>query len=107
MTNDEKLEQLKIGISPDVAEDSVLLGELIDAESMILNRMYPFGYEEGTVVPPRYERLQVKLAVELYTQRGADGQASHTENGTTRTWPSVSRILAQILPHCGSVVTDA
>lgn len=107
MTIDEKLEQLKIGISPDVAEDNVLLSELMDAEAMILNKMYPFGYAEDTVVPPRYERLQIKLAVELYTQRGAEGQASHSENGTSRTWSDKNRILAQIVPHVGSVTRNA
>ena len=85
----------------------MLKSELLDAEAMILNKMYPFGYEDGTVIPPRYERLQIKLAVELYSQRGADGQLAHTEGGVTRQYPSVSRILAQILPHCGSVVKNA
>ena len=107
MTIDEKIAELKIGISPDVAEDDVLKSELLDAEAMILNKMYPFGYADGTVIPQRYERLQIKLAVELYSQRGAEGQTSHSENGTSRTWPSVSRILAQIVPHCGSVITNA
>lgn len=107
MTIEEKIAQLKIGISPDEADDSVLLSELMDAETMILNKMYPFGYAEDTVVPPRYERLQIKLAVELYSQRGAEGQTNHSENGTSRTWSEKNRILAQIVPHCGSVVTNA
>lgn len=107
MTDAEKIEKMRVGIAPDVAEDSVLASEIDAAGAMILNKMYPFGYAEGVVVPPRYEQLQIKLAVELYTQRGAEGQASHTENGSTRTWPTVSRILAQIAPHCGSVVTNA
>ena len=107
MTIEEKIIELKKGIAPDVAEEDVLMSELLSAETMILNKMYPFGYGEDVVVPARYERLQIKLAVELYTQRGAEGQASHTENGTTRTWTSTSRILSQVLPHCGSVVTNA
>lgn len=107
MTLDEKIVAMGEGISPDVAEESVLESELLTAETMILNKMYPFGYDDGVVIPPRYERLQIKLAIELYTQRGAEGQASHSENSTTRTWPSVSRILAQIVPNCGSVITNA
>jgi len=107
MTIEEKLEKLKIAISPDEAEDGVLQFELMVAETMILNKMYPFGYGDDVVVPPRYEHLQIKLAVELYSQRGADGQLSHTENGISRTYPTVSRILAQIIPHCGSVTTNA
>ena len=107
MTTEEKLAKLKIAISPDEAEDGVLQFELMVAENMILNRMYPFGYAEDVVVPPRDEHLQIKLAVELYNQRGAEGQSQHLENGTSRTYPSVSRILAQILPMCGSVTKNA
>ena len=107
MTNAEKVEMMRVGIAPDVAENTVLESEIEAAEAMILNKMYPFGYAEDMVIPTRYEKLQIKLAIELYTQRGADGQASHTENGTTRTWPSVNRILAQIAPHCGSVISNA
>ena len=107
MTEIEKIESMRVAIAPDTAEDTVLLSEIQSAETMILNKMYPFGYSEDAVVPPRYERLQIKLAVELFTQRGAEGQASHSENGATRTWPSVNRILAQIVPHCGSVISNA
>ena len=107
MTNAEKVEMMRVGIAPDVAENTVLESEIEAAEAMILNKMYPFGYAEDMVIPTRYEKLQIKLAIELYTQRGADGQASHTDNGTTRTWPSVNRILAQIAPHCGSVISNA
>lgn len=104
------LEEMKIemarGISPDEAEDSILESELLAAETMILNKMYPFGYPDGTVIPTRYERLQIKLAIELYTQRGAEGQSSHTENSISRTFNTTSRILAQILPHVGSVIDN-
>lgn len=107
MTNAEKVEIMRVGIAPDVAENAVLAAEIDAAGAMILNKMYPFGYADDTQVPARYEQLQIKLAIELYTQRGAEGLASHTENGITLTWPSVSRILAQIAPHCGSVISHA
>ena len=107
MTIDEKIAEMKIGIAPDVADTEVLKQELLTARDMILNKMYPFGYEDGTEVPLRYERLQIKLAIELYSQRGAEGQTSHGENGVTRSWPEVSRILKQIPSHCGSVIKNA
>ena len=107
MTINEKIEEMKVGIAPDVADTEVLEAELLAAETMILNKMYPFGYEDGTEIPTRYDRLQVKLAIELYSQRGADGQTQHSENGTSRIWPEASRILKQVLPHCGSVITNA
>ncbi len=107
MTISEKIEVMSAAIAPDVADKRVLEIQLAEAEALILNKMYPFGYTENTALPSRYDRLQIKLAVELFTQRGAEGQASHSENGVTRTWPSVNRILAQIPSFCGSVNTDA
>ena len=107
MTIEEKIVEMPIGIAPETEEDSVLKSELLAAEAMILNKMYPFGYDDGVVIPPRYERLQIKLAIELYSQRGAEGQLSHGENGVSRTWPAANRILAQVMPHCGSVITNA
>lgn len=101
------VEQLKIRIAPDTDTDEVLEDTLATAGAMILNKMYPFGYPEGQVVPTRYEMLQLQLAAELFTQRGADGQSSHMENGITRTWPATNRILAQIIPHVGSVISNA
>lgn len=106
MTIEEKITELGVAIAPDTAENEVLESELMAAETMILNKMYPFGYPDGTVVPARYERLQIKLAVELFNQRGAEGQSQHGENGTTRTW-GASKILAQIVPHVGSVIKNA
>lgn len=103
MEDTEKLAKLKTAIAPDTAVDEVLEDTLKAAETLILNRMYPFGYVDGTQVPPRYEWLQIQLAVELFNRRGAEGQSSHNENGTTRTWAESSRLLKRIVPHCGSV----
>ena len=104
MTNDEKLLALKTALAPDTDTDEVLIDVLEAAGAQILNRMYPFGYAEDMVVPARYERIQINLAVELYTKRGAEGQSGHTENGTTRTWPTDSALLKSVMPHCGSVM---
>ena len=107
MTDAEKLTMLKIMISPDTDTDEVLGAMLALSQSLILNKMYPFSMPEDAVVPPKYEHVQLELAVELYTKRGAEGQASHTENGTTRTWTEKSRTLARVVPHVGSVVPNA
>lgn len=100
----EKRKALQTMISPDTETDEVLDSVLATAETLVLNRMYPFGYEDNMSVPARYEQIQLQLAVELYTKRGAEGQASHTENGTTRTWADKSRLLSRIVPHVGSVM---
>jgi hypothetical protein len=103
MTDAEKLQKFSIRIAPDTGTDEMLSDILDVAGSLILNKMYPFGAPDGTTVPTRYEQLQIQLAVELYSQRGAEGQISHSENGINRSWPEKNRLLAQVLPQCGSV----
>ena len=105
MTNEEKRAALAATLAPDTDTEEVLDNVLDDAEALILNRMYPFGYPDGTVVPSRYERIQVQLAAELYSKRGAEGQISHSENGISRTWLEQSALLKRVIPHVGSVVT--
>ena len=107
MTESEKRTELANRIAPDTDTNEVLDGMLSAAGALILNRMYPFGYDEAVVVPQRYEQIQIQLAVELYSQRGAEGQTGHSENGISRTWPEKNRLLSMILPHCGSVVSNA
>ena len=104
MTDAEKIEALQDLISPDTDTEEVLGAMISAAESLILNRMYPFGYPDDTVVPKRYEQIQLQLAVELYSKRGAEGQSSHSENGVSRTWVETSPLLKRIMPHCGSVM---
>ena len=107
MTNAEKRAALATTLAPDTDTDEILDGVLADAEALVLNRMYPFGYPDGTVVPSRYERIQIQLAAELYSKRGAEGQSSHSENGIARSWPEKSALLNRVLPHVGSVTSDA
>ena len=107
MTNEEKRAALASALAPDTDTDEVLDNVLADAEALVLNRMYPFGYPDGTVVPPRYERIQVQLATELYSKRGAEGQTSHSENGISRNWAEKSALLNRVMPHVGCVSGNA
>ena len=107
LTEIEKRAELATSILPDTDTDEVLDTMLANAGALILNRMYPFGYDEAMAVPPRYERIQIQLAVELYTHRGAEGQTGHSENGISRTWPEKSALLKMIPQHCGSVINNA
>lgn len=106
MTNEEKLSALRAALSPDTDTDEVLLSVLELSADLIRQRMYPFG-SDSQIVPTRYERIQIALAVELYNHRGAEGQNSHGENGISRSWPEKSRLLSMITPFVGSVVTRA
>ena len=54
MTNTEKLERLKVLISPDTASIDVLSFLLEQAEGIVLNQRFPFGVPENAAVPVAY-----------------------------------------------------
>ena len=110
MTIGEKLTALKLRIAPDAADDSLLNELLEQARAIVLNRRFPFGYPADLEVPAQYERIQLSIAVELYSKIGAEGETAHSENGISRTYEAgdVSKsLLKQIIPMCGSVMTNA
>lgn len=107
MTNEQKIEKLKVLISPDTATDELISYLLEQSEGIILNRRYPFGAPEGASLSPLHEQIQLRIAVELFTKMGAEGQTMHQENGVSRTYEAgdVSpSLLRQIIPVCGSVM---
>ena len=100
------LERLKTQIGDDSVADELLLTYLEDAKGIVLNRRYPYGYPEGTEVEPRYETVQVKIALELFSKQGAEGEVSHSENGISRSYESSSissSLLKMIVPKVGGV----
>jgi hypothetical protein len=106
MNMSEKIARLSALISPDTATDD-LLGYLLEqAEGIVLNKRYPFGVPEGAVVPAVYEHIQIRVAVELFTKMGAEGQTAHSENGVSRSYEAADvspSLLKQIMPVIGSV----
>ena len=111
MTESEKLQRLKVRIpAVDLTEisDDELLVLLDESAELILNRMYPFGRPSHIhAVPARYENIQIQIAIELVNRKGAEGEMSHSENGTVRSYESgsvSSSLLKKIMPHCGSVM---
>jgi len=107
MTDDEKVVAVQTLIAPDNASQDLLLLLVKNAEGIVLNRRYPFGIPDGATVPTQYEYTQIRIAVELFTKLGAEGQVMHKENGIERTFESADvspSLLRQITPLCGSVM---
>ena len=107
MTNEEKITELSVLISPDIASTELLSQLIKQAEGIVLNRRYPFGAPEGSVVPKQYEHIQLQIAVELFSKRGAEGQIEHDENGIARKYESADispTLLRRITPVIGSVM---
>lgn len=113
-----QLERLKRRI-PEEPDDGVLEDALESAKNVILSRRFPYGHwptqtstneygqlEETTVLEPRYRDLQIRVAVDLYNKRGAEGELGHTENGISRSYESswVSQeLLNEVVPMVGVV----
>lgn len=107
MTNAEKVARLKVLISPDTGETELLEALIWQAEGIVLNRRYPFGAPEGATVPTAYEHIQLKIAVELFSKMGAEGETAHNESGINRTYEAADvspSLLRRIIPVCGSVM---
>ena len=99
-----QLERLKIRITEDVT-DIELEDILESAKAVILSRRFPFG-EQPTEIEERYKDLQIRIAVEMFNKRGAEGETSHSENGVSRTYSSANvseELLREITPKGGVV----
>ena len=108
MTNAEKIERIRLlgGFDVDEDPDTVLSAYLAEAEDAIMNRAYPYGYEEGTEFPTKYDLLSCKIAVYLLDKRGGEGQLSHSENGISRTYAGAdipSDMLQTVIPFCSPI----
>ena len=108
MTNEEKITALAALISPDTADEVLLATYITLSEGVVLNRRYPFGVPEGATVPTQYEHIQLQIAIELFSKRGAEGQTEHDENGIARKYESADispTLLKRITPLVGGVIT--
>ena len=110
MTKEEMSVRVAGLLRPEVVETTSLLPFIELAETIVLNRLYPYAEVDSLVVPPRYHNVLCMIAVDLWSKRGAEGQVSHSENGINRVWADshVSpSLLKMIPPMVGSVVGNA
>ncbi len=99
-----QLERLKIRITEKVS-DIELEDILESAKAVILSRRFPFN-EQPTEIENKYKDLQIRIAVEMFNKRGAEGETAHSENGVSRSYSSASvseELLREITPKVGVV----
>lgn len=101
----EQIERLKIRLQQVDEElgDPLLIELLESAKAAILAKRFPFG-NLPTELESRYFDLQIRIAMDLYNKIGAEGEMSHSENGTSRSYQSswISEdLLNEITPMCG------
>lgn len=73
-----QLSILKSLLGSTTASDEILQFYLDDASAIICDIRY------SDIVEPQYMTTQIKIALELFSKRGAEGEISHTELGTVR-----------------------
>lgn len=99
MTPSEMLAKLKIMTGE--TDETILSVYLELAGKIVIEKAYPFDSGEITVVPEKYQLIQLEIATYLYNKRGAEGQTSHNENGINRGYESASvpdSMLKRIVP---------
>ena len=86
------------------AELDLYLDDLLTAaKDVIFEVRFPFR-EYPDDVETRYHSLQIKIAVEINSKEGAEGEVSHSEDGIGRTYSSADisyDLLDKITPLCG------
>ena len=99
-----QLERLKIRITENVS-DIELEDILESAKAVILSRRFPFG-EQPEEIENKYKDLQIRIAVEMFNKRGAEGETAHSENGISRSYASANvseDLLKEITPKVNVV----
>lgn len=99
MTDEEKVNYMKVMMNLPNENDDTLMVYLNLAKEKLLNHIYP--YEKPTELEREYEMKQIELAIILYNKRGAEGEESHTENGVARKYQSEEKFLASIPRKAG------
>ena len=81
--------------------DHVLIRAYLDlAGEKVCRQAYPYD-ESKTDVPLCYSGNQIAIAAYLLNKRGAEGETSHSENGTMRTYEDAdipASMLRDVLP---------
>ena len=100
-----QLDRLRIRITENDISDVELEDILESAKAVILSRRFPYS-EYPLELEDRYKDLQIRIAVEMISKRGAEGETAHSENGVSRSYSSASvseELLREITPKVGVV----
>lgn len=106
MDDSAKATKVATLLLPEVVTANSLLPYVELAQSIVLNKRFPYGYPSTQTVESQFEIIQCQIALELYCRKGAEGEIIHNENGINRTWKDavVSKGLLDLIPpYCSSV----
>ena len=103
MTDAEKLAQLQAMLEGEPVPVSTLSVYLTAAKSEILAWRYSYASEYPDEFPREYDQTQIFAVLAGYSQKGAEGELAHSENGISRTFKyadMVSYIRDHVVPIC-------
>lgn len=102
MSENEKIALCKSLIPDASVTDDVITAYLNLALQKILDRLYPFGFQQAKF-NSNYDMLQCELAVRMIARRGGEGEINHSENGISRTWANTDDedLLSRVVPFVG------
>jgi len=88
MTDQEMIERIQALVA-DSRFDAFAEHYLAIAQEAVASRLFPLRADASwSEVPEKYHARTCEIAVYLVNRRGAEGEVSHSESGTSRTYES-------------------
>lgn len=104
MTEEELLEEIALELD-DERLSKFAAPALRRAEQAIVSRLWPYDEDKAWEdVPERHHSTACEIAVYLVNRRGAEGETSHSESGTSRSYESAGipdSFLRGVVPRVG------
>ncbi len=104
MSDEELIGAIKTGLGDERFEKYIPY-HLMLAKKAVIERLWPCDAEKTwDDVPERHHPTVCEIAVYLVNRRGAEGETSHSESGTSRSYESAGipdSLLRGIVPHVG------
>ncbi|MEC4272957.1 phage head-tail connector protein [Adlercreutzia sp. R25] len=104
MTDEELIENVRVGLGDERFERYIPY-HLMLAKKAVVERMWPCDPDKTWEdVPERHHATACEITVYLVNRRGAEGETSHSESGTSRSYESAGvpdSLLRGIVPHVG------
>lgn len=86
MSNDDKLDMLQTVLGLDYSEMGRIEVYLTAAEKEIIEWRFSLSGNKPDMLPEEFDMTHVWAVVNGYSQAGAEGQSTHSENGVARTF---------------------
>lgn len=94
-----QLEKLKLWLGISGVKDDEKLTLMLDRAEIKIKERRRWPFEKP--MEPRWNELQIQIAIVLWNKQGAEGEKAHSENGVSRTYENADvpeSLLSEIIP---------